>query len=879
MNANASGKLKLLAVAVAFAIGISGNSQNAQAQTPAADARHYDIPAGNLADCVRQLGMQSRLQLLAPPELTGNLRCQSVTGNYTARQALDQVLTGSGLTYEFVNTSTVVIKSGVATTPSTPAASTGNNSTGAATEPEPPVERLAVTGSRIRGGSTPSPVIGISALQMQEEGFTDLGEVIRSIPQNFNGGQNPGVATGASSGSGGLANQNITGGSGLNLRGLGPDATLTLLNGRRMSYGGFLQAVDISAIPIEAVERIEIVADGASAIYGSDAVGGVGNVILKRDYEGVTVGARYGTATDGGLTTREYNVTAGTTWSSGGLIATYKDSSVDPIYSNERNYTDYLIDPTTIYPGSDLKSGFLSVHQSIGNVIELRLDALRTEREQLYYSYYGGVSTYYNHFTPETKTTLISPSVDIFLPGDWTLSIGAALGEDERVQYESRVTLVTGISELRVSNCYCNESRTYEIGAEGPLFALSGGDARLAVGAGYRENEYQQINNLTGAITTSGDESSRFAYAEINLPLVGTNQDIPGLRKLELTAAVRGEDYDGFGSVNTPKLGLIYGPSADFTLKASWGKSFKAPTLYQRNYAQFVYLDPTSYYGGTGYPAGATVLSLNGGNPDLGPERAKTWSTSLAFHPQALSGFEGELTWFDIDYTDRVVQPITSYPQALSNPIYATFVDYSPTEEKQEALMASASTFYNFTGATYDPNNVAAILYAQYVNVARQRIKGLDLSGSYRFDLGESQMTIRGSASWLDSSQQTTSTQAAYDISGTLFNPAEINGRFGAVWNRGSFSASTFANYTSGVTNTVNTEKMASFTTFDATVRYTTGERSGAWSGLEFALSAQNLFDRAPPLFTPTNVRWAPYDSTNYSAIGRFVSVSVSKHF
>ena len=116
----------------------------------------------------------------------------------------------------------------------------------------------------------------------------------------------------------GNANQNITGGSSLNLRGLGADATLTLLNGRRMAYGGFTQSVDISAIPLEAVERIEIVADGASAIYGSDAVGGVGNVVLRREFDGVSAGARFGRASQGGLGTREYNLTAGTTWTAAG---------------------------------------------------------------------------------------------------------------------------------------------------------------------------------------------------------------------------------------------------------------------------------------------------------------------------------------------------------------------------------------------------------------------------------------------------------------------------------------------------------------------------------------------------------------------------------
>src|SRR3546814_15838223 len=93
-----------------------------------------------------------------------------------------------------------------------------------------------------------------------------------------------------------------------------------------MTYGGYVQAVDISAIPIEAVERVEIVTDGASAIYGSDAVGGVANVILKRDFDGVSVGMLHGTAIDGGLTTHEYTAPAGTTWSLGGLIAPYRSA-------------------------------------------------------------------------------------------------------------------------------------------------------------------------------------------------------------------------------------------------------------------------------------------------------------------------------------------------------------------------------------------------------------------------------------------------------------------------------------------------------------------------------------------------------------------------
>src|SRR3546814_5834745 len=87
--------------------------------------------------------------------------------------------------------------------------------------------------------------------------------------------------------------------------------------------------------------------------------------------------------------------------------------------------------------------------------------------------------------------------------------------------------------------------------------------------------------------------------------------------------------------------------------------------------------------------------------------------------------------------------------------------------------------------------------------------------------------------------------------------------------------------YKSGVENVVAGEKLASFTTFDATLRYATGERAGAWSGLEFAFSAQNLLDRSPPLYTvaANRLHVPPYDSTNYSPIGRFMSFSVSKRW
>ena len=844
-------------------------------------ARDFDLPAGDLAVALDAFGKQAGIELVLPLGGVEGKQARAVAGRMDWPEALRRLLGDTDLVFRRTGPAAAVIEAaeqGAASGhPSLPVGPDGN-----APQADPAATDLAavtVTGTRIRGGTSPSPVITIGAENIREEGFTDLGDVVRSVPQNFGGGQNPGVAAGASSGAGGIANQNITGGASLNLRGLGPDASLTLLNGRRLSYGGFAQTVDISAIPVEAVDRIEIVADGASAIYGSDAVGGVGNVILKRDYTGATVGALYGGATDGGLSTHEYTATAGSAWSSGGLIATYKYATAEPVRASQRDYTAHMAPPTTIYPGSRLRSGLVSGYQSLGDAVELRLDALRTEREQRSYSYYSGVAGYYSRFTPETTTTLVAPSVEVSFANDWQLSLGATRGRDRRVKREQSILLDTGeVLPSPNDDCFCNESSSYEVGAEGPLFALPGGDARLAVGAGYRHNAFVDRRIVSGAILIEGGEGSRFAYAELGMPLLGPGPDAGATRRLTLTAAVRREDYDSFGSVATPKLGLVYDPTGDYTLKASWGRSFKAPTLLQRYQNKDAVLYPAAVFGGSSDP-GATVLSTFGGNPDLEPERARTWTASLALHPRALPALEAELSWFDIDYTERVVQPISNYGEALAIPAYAPYIDLSPTEEEQAQVSATAAGFYNYAGGAYDPDKVVALLFGHFVNVTRQRIRGLDLSGSYRFDVGAGQLTLRGSGTWLDSMQKGGPGDEAFDLAGTLYSPAKVNGRAGLVWLQGGFTASAFANYTSGVTNTVDRERTASFTTADLNLRYSLDARGDTRAGWDFALSAHNLFNRSPPLHHAGDPTWVPYDSTNYSAIGRYLSFSVSKRF
>ncbi|WP_197714450.1 TonB-dependent receptor [Altererythrobacter sp. B11] len=838
----------------------------AQAQ---AQEQEYNIPAGSLRSALDAFGRQSGKPIIYKVDEIQGLRSRGFRGTATPQAVLDAILAGTVFTARIDRSGAVaIVKAG--NDIDTPSSQNDSDNVGAPAE-------ILVTGSRIRGSQSPSPTVVFSAEQIHEEGFQDLGELIRSVPQNFGGGQNPGVGSGATTNGGNLVNQNLTGGSALNLRGLGPDATLTLLNGRRLSYTGFFQGVDISAIPLEAVQRVDIVPDGASAIYGSDAVGGVGNVILKRDFSGLTVGALYGGATDGGLTTEEYDATAGLRWSSGGIIATFKHSNSDPIFTDQRDYTADVLRPTTIYSGNDLDSGLVSAHQSLSDAVTLHVDAMHTERNLR--TNLGYPTVYYQNEN-DTKTTFVAPGVEFSLKNGWRIALDASWSRDKVEYRQSTVTIATG--DTRISEgCYCNESRVYELGVEGPLLRLPAGTARLAAGAGYRTLDFETLSYTRGTVVYDKHQNAKFAYAELNLPLISPEQAIPGLHRLTLTAAVRGEDYDTFGTVATPKFGVILDPSDDFTLRGTWGRSFKAPTLYQLAQTPIGYLYSASALGGTQFPADATVLMAYGGNPDLKPERARTWTASLGYHPSAVPGLEAEVTYFDVNYTDRVLVPIADLTHPLLDDTYSDFIDYAPTEADKAAIV-SRQTFYNIAGTTYDSSKVVGILYNDYTNAARWKARGIDVSGSYAFQMAESRLALRASLSWLDSAKQNSAGQPAIDLSGTIYNPAEWRSRAGGVWTLGGLGVSVFGNYTSSVTNVLATgdrEETGSFLTFDATIRYKTGDAQGLLSGLEFTLSAQNLFDRTPPLNTVSSSIVLPYDSTNYSGVGRYVSASISKHF
>jgi iron complex outermembrane receptor protein len=206
------------------------------------------------------------------------------------------------------------------------------------------LEAVVVTGSRIPKIQTegPSPVTTITAEEIQARGFTTLQEVANSLTQITGTAQNETQA--------GSFTQNA---NSLELRGLGPGRTLILLDGRRLSdyplpYNGESNFVNLSSIPVAAIERIELLSSGASAIYGSDAVAGVFNIVLKKKLDSpLTVELRRGfTSQGGGSSTRVQALTGG---SSGNLNVLFAGEVLTrkPIFGYQRKFQDSIYDDPT----------------------------------------------------------------------------------------------------------------------------------------------------------------------------------------------------------------------------------------------------------------------------------------------------------------------------------------------------------------------------------------------------------------------------------------------------------------------------------------------------------------------------------------------------
>jgi outer membrane receptor protein involved in Fe transport len=484
----------------------------------------------------------------------------------------------------------------------------------------------------------------------------------------------------------------------------------------------------------------------------------------------------------------------------------------------------------------------------------------------------------HSHVTSYALTPTLRAAI-----GPWQASLSAT-GSDSRTfldayDYDSGVA-------FHSHALYEDNLKGGEATGEGPLFALPGGSARLAVGAGFRT---LWLHDRRVTVTASQDipvhnftpvRNVQFAYGELSLPLVGPDVHFPFVDRLTLSAALRYEHWKAIASVTTPKFGLIYQPVSDVTLRATWGKSFKIPTLYEIYQPEAGAVYPGSFF--TPPPmGGGTVLVLAGSAPNLKPERATSWSTTVELKPRSVPGLQFQATYFHIDFRDRIAKPLSTALSALYNPLYNDLITYNPSAAQVNAAIAPLTGgLFNFTGAPLDLSGVAAIIDESTRNTERQRIHGVDLNADYRFDLGQgSRLTLTGAASYLQSKQQLAADQPLLPLAGTIFHPPHWRGRAGAVWDKNQTGLSAFVNYLGAtIDNTFRTlQSVPPFVTLDLSASVRTSEKAGPLSKVELRVSALNVLNEKPHHIRSQFPETAPYDSTNESPVGRFIGASLRK--
>ena len=208
------------------------------------------------------------------------------------------------------------------------------------------VERIAVTGSRIKRSDmeSSSPVTVIDAKDILASGATTIDSVLQQMTSTGGAMTNPGI----NNGSGGNAR--------IDLRGLGSQRTLVLVNNRRMisSGTGAASTVDLNTIPVSMIQRIEVLKDGASAIYGSDAVSGVVNIVLKRDFEGFEANVQTAMSGEGDAEASSIDFTLGANFDKGNLVFGVQYMDRGEASQADRDFSDCPISeasPTELFCG------------------------------------------------------------------------------------------------------------------------------------------------------------------------------------------------------------------------------------------------------------------------------------------------------------------------------------------------------------------------------------------------------------------------------------------------------------------------------------------------------------------------------------------------
>ena len=855
----------------------------------AEDAIAFNIKSGSLITALNDYARQSDQEILFSSDIVAGKETKALKGLYAPDEALARILADTGLVYDIDEGDTILIKDPareaaaprpfrVAQMDQATIAASDTSGRSAARIDQEERDEIIVTGTNIRGvQNIASPLTVITREDIDRQGFSTTQQLLRSLPQNLDAGENSTVTASA------VSNNAEVGTVGVNARGLGVGTTLTLVNGRRIAAGaGSRQQTDVSLIPLSAVERVEILTDGASAIYGTDAIAGVVNFILRDDFEGAETRLRFGGVTEGSSQEYQASQTLGAAWSGGNILANYEFYRRNDLDTRSKPFTEDALTPSDILPETVRHSIYLTGRQDISSTAFVFADAFYSTRDTDFVgttvSSALASNTVRRLAQAEQYGATLGSNID--LASDWRLEIAGGFNSSQSDNDIS--TLTTGATNTFQSTF---DLWTVDAKADGSLFSLPAGDVKLAVGAQYRNESFDS--------ETLNLDLGRDIYAvfgEVYAPVIGETNRRPGVFALDFTAAARFEDYSDFGSSLDPKIGLRYAPFEGLNIRGTYGTSFRAPNFFELNGDGVSVAFPGAFLAP---PAGAAtapnVLTLDGPNPGLEPEQSRTWTAGFDFTPANAPGLSVKGTYFNINYDERIAAPLTTGLSTLfpSQSVLGPLLVF-PGDAGFDALVSAnfpTSPLFNPFGLT--TADIGAFFDGRLQNVASTKVTGVDFSVDYTTTTGIGDIILGVNGSYLfDFRQRNLPGAPEVDTRNLQGNPVDLRMRGNIGWSQDNLSASVFINYVDNYQSNAAgvIQPVDSWTTIDINAAYSFGQEQsvGFLSDVRFSLNVTNLFNEAPPFVDRTSLvsdTGQNYDGSNANALGRVVSLQIEKAF
>jgi iron complex outermembrane receptor protein len=872
-----------------------------------------------------------------------------------------------GLQFAAVASSVVITHSALAQTASNTA------------DPEA-VEEVIVTGTLIRGAQpTGSELVTLDRQAVVSSGALTTTNLMTSLPQltSFNA-----LPLGTNDFANPVPRFNIRATAG----------TLVLLNGHRMVGSGILQTTpDPSAIPIGAIERVEVLPDGASATYGADAVGGVVNFILRDHYDGAESRAVYGNA-DG---YHEYDVSQlyGKSWNTGNILASFEYTAHENFSFGSRDYYDNDLsdrggrnrflgncqppnvtvagvsyagpnyaagrntcDPNGVadlVPHEQRKTFFMSGHQELSDSIELTGDAFYSKRDQSFQvatsNAVFGITNANPFFKAPPGVTATSESVGYWFNNEFgptrrsevsLTSGGVNLGLNFKLSdrwnanlsgdYGKGTTsaLTPAVDGLALTNAlaatttatafdpftgrtsqsvldaiggggvsYTAEQKFYgsQFTVDGPLFALPGGEVRLALGAQWRHEElsgvpYSLVNGQRVDIPLGPQSAGRrdmAEYVELLVPIVGAGNAITGMQKLVLSLAGRHDEYSDFGGTTNPKFSLDYAPILGLTFHGTASTSFSAPPLSDmKSVDTRLQTQPNAPFLPPGVvpPTGVVTpeIFLAGGTPTLQPQTARTYTFGFEVAPQG-SPFNAGLTYWHSNIKKQIGLAFPFNVPLFTSPAFASLWYGPGGQPLTAAVLDSLLGQYRVdaANAAFTPQYRQDLLARGYILDLRRKNLGETTIDGVDYHIGYAWQTAFGD---LNTSLAGVKPRHRTNIAGPGVGPTDLSeldpttGRLALDWSKGGWSAGLNVNYVGAfdVTGTdVGTYSVESYTSADLRGTYRWTEGASFLSNTDVTLQVNNVFDRDPPFLLGAN----GYSAAHANQIGRLASVSVLKRW